>query len=133
MSYTPTEWKAGDTVTSVKLNKIEQGIANNSSNVLMVEMEKISYGYQSILDATEIAAAFIAGKNVIVHFPQHSQYPDCYVQLTCYAPATDEEYRPFFAFASQTCKTTDGFDLISQLNYLFVDQETGKLTIYYSD
>lgn len=27
MSYTPTEWKSGDTVTSAKLNKIEQGIA----------------------------------------------------------------------------------------------------------
>ena len=30
MSYTPTEWKAGDTVTSAKLNKIEQGIAAGS-------------------------------------------------------------------------------------------------------
>ena len=29
MSYTPTTWKSGDTVTSAKLNKIEQGIANN--------------------------------------------------------------------------------------------------------
>lgn len=28
MSYTPTNWKAGDTVTSAKLNKMEQGIAN---------------------------------------------------------------------------------------------------------
>ena len=28
MSYTPTEWKSGDTVTSAKLNKIEQGITN---------------------------------------------------------------------------------------------------------
>ncbi len=28
MSYTPTQWKAGDTVTSAKLNKMEQGIAN---------------------------------------------------------------------------------------------------------
>lgn len=27
MSYTPTNWKAGDIVTSAKLNKIEQGIA----------------------------------------------------------------------------------------------------------
>lgn len=27
MSYEPTNWKAGDTVTSAKLNKIEQGIA----------------------------------------------------------------------------------------------------------
>jgi len=29
MSYTPTVWKAGDTVTSTKLNKLENGIANN--------------------------------------------------------------------------------------------------------
>lgn len=28
MSYTPTTWAAGDTVTSAKLNKIEQGITN---------------------------------------------------------------------------------------------------------
>jgi len=31
MSYTPTEWKAGDTVTSTKLNKIEQGIQSAAS------------------------------------------------------------------------------------------------------
>lgn len=29
MSYNPTQWSAGDTVTSAKLNKIEQGIRNN--------------------------------------------------------------------------------------------------------
>lgn len=29
MSYEPTNWQAGDTVTSAKLNKIEQGIKNN--------------------------------------------------------------------------------------------------------
>lgn len=28
MSYEPTNWKSGDTVTSAKLNKMEQGIAN---------------------------------------------------------------------------------------------------------
>lgn len=27
MSYEPTQWKAGDTVTSAKLNKLEQGVA----------------------------------------------------------------------------------------------------------
>ena len=40
MSYTPTEWKAGDTVTSAKLNKIEQGIASagggGTSDILIV-------------------------------------------------------------------------------------------------
>ena len=28
MSYTPTTWTTGDTITATKLNKIEQGIAN---------------------------------------------------------------------------------------------------------
>lgn len=28
MSYEPTNWKSGDVVTSAKLNKMEQGIAN---------------------------------------------------------------------------------------------------------
>lgn len=31
MSYTPTEWKSGDTITSAKLNKMEQGIAAGGS------------------------------------------------------------------------------------------------------
>ncbi len=29
MSYNPTQWSAGDTVTSAKLNKMEQGISNS--------------------------------------------------------------------------------------------------------
>ena len=28
MSYTPTTWQTGDTITATKLNKIENGIAN---------------------------------------------------------------------------------------------------------
>lgn len=36
MAYEPTQWKAGDTVTSAKLNKIEQGIANaGRANILV--------------------------------------------------------------------------------------------------
>ena len=36
MSYTPTNWKAGDTVTSAKLNKIEQGIVSaGGANILV--------------------------------------------------------------------------------------------------
>ena len=34
MSYTPTNWKAGDVVTSAKLNKIEQGIASSGGVVI---------------------------------------------------------------------------------------------------
>lgn len=35
MSYEPTVWKSGDTVTSAKLNKLEQGLANNSQVFLV--------------------------------------------------------------------------------------------------
>ena len=34
MSYEPTNWKAGDTVTSMKLNKMEQGIASSSAFIV---------------------------------------------------------------------------------------------------
>lgn len=37
MSYTPTTWAAGDTVTAAKLNKIEQGVAA-ASGVLVVHI-----------------------------------------------------------------------------------------------
>lgn len=58
MSYTPTNWKAGDTVTSAKLNKMEQGIANNI-NILIVEIttdeetekQVMNKTWQEILDA----------------------------------------------------------------------------------
>lgn len=36
MSYEPTNWKAGDTVTSAKLNKMEQGISNNGPLVVHI-------------------------------------------------------------------------------------------------
>jgi hypothetical protein len=35
MSYTPTEWKAGDTVTSAKLNKLEQGVASSGGTDIL--------------------------------------------------------------------------------------------------
>lgn len=34
MGYEPTNWQAGDTVTSAKLNKIEQGIANGGIRIV---------------------------------------------------------------------------------------------------
>lgn len=34
MAYTPTTWATGDTITSTKLNKMEQGIAN-AGNIMI--------------------------------------------------------------------------------------------------
>lgn len=55
MSYEPTNWKSGDTVTSAKLNKMEQGIANagGGGGVLIVTADN-----DGVLDHTwnEIAS-----------------------------------------------------------------------------
>lgn len=37
MAYTPTTWVTGDTVTATKLNKLEQGVANAGSAVIVTE------------------------------------------------------------------------------------------------
>ena len=37
MSYTPTVWKRGDIVSSEKLNKLEQGVADATSETIIVE------------------------------------------------------------------------------------------------
>ena len=52
MSYTPTEWKSGDVVTSAKLNKIEEGIAS-SGGVLVVGISDgaLNKTWQEIHDA----------------------------------------------------------------------------------
>ena len=47
MSYEPTNWQAGDTVTSAKLNKLEQGVAStNGGGILIVHEDS------GILDKT---------------------------------------------------------------------------------
>lgn len=56
MAYTPTEWKQGDVVTSTKLNKMEQGIADaQSGGALTVHTVDGIYDatWQEIHDAIE--------------------------------------------------------------------------------
>lgn len=65
MSYTPTEWKAGDLVTSAKLNKLEQGVANGVN----FEVINMVLGQGSVsLDKTadEIIDILKSGKHILV-------------------------------------------------------------------
>ena len=79
MSYTPTEWKSGDTVTSAKLNKMEQGIntAINSGNVLMVN---VTYDDEdnATLDKTwkEIYDAMLIGSVIIIENDNNRMFHD---------------------------------------------------------
>ena len=56
MSYEPTNWKSGDTVTSAKLNKMEQGIASAVFKPIAIMDEQtgtitLDKTWQEILDA----------------------------------------------------------------------------------
>lgn len=81
MSYTPTEWQNGDTVTAEKLNKLEQGVADaggGGSGILIV------HDTEGTLDKTyaEIKAAFVA---VIVTSTNRLWYPVRYFEESVYA------------------------------------------------
>lgn len=83
MAYTPTTWNRGDTVTSTKLNKLEQGVAN-AGNALICTCNNNGNDY--VLDKTvqEIYDAMESGTPV-------------YVTYTYGVPVTNYESNKFFA------------------------------------
>lgn len=69
MSYTPTTWTTGDTITATKLNKIENGVANAGS-VLICTSSYDSNEDVYVLDKTagEIYDALLAGTPVYIKY-----------------------------------------------------------------
>ena len=53
MAYEPTNWQAGDIVTSAKLNKLEQGVANSGGILVVHEDEngRLDKTWQEIYNA----------------------------------------------------------------------------------
>lgn len=69
MSYTPTEWECGDTITAAKMNKIEQGIADAGGAEPFFVNETVDDNYGNyVLDKTaqEITNAINAGKLIYI-------------------------------------------------------------------
>lgn len=67
MAYTPTVWQKGDTISTARLNKLEQGIAEGAGAFI------INLSYDSIQDSItmdktygEIKTAILAGKSIVV-------------------------------------------------------------------
>lgn len=80
MSYNPTQWSAGDTVTSAKLNKMEQGISNNGClEINMIFDEEtgephLDKTWQEIYDAniSIINIPFSSSGGKVSYAPTHS-------------------------------------------------------------
>lgn len=67
MSYTPTTWNTGDTITATAMNKIEQGVANAGSVLICTAT---SNGSNQVLDKTvqEIYDALLSGTPAYIKF-----------------------------------------------------------------
>ena len=74
MSYTPTNWQSGDIITSAKLNKMEQGIANGGGVLLVTaSQDETSGGYICDKTGDEVKTAFLNGLNVILYIHEENQ------------------------------------------------------------
>lgn len=65
MSYTPTTWQTGDTITAALLNKMEQGVANaGGGGALLVGQsnETLDKTWQEIHDAAPLVYLTVDGE-----------------------------------------------------------------------
>lgn len=86
MAYTPTTWNTGDDVTATKLNKIENGIANAGS-ALIVTSSPVNGVEVMNKTVQEIYDAFTSGTPVYYKFVYGNPATD-YVTTTWLAPIT---------------------------------------------
>ena len=63
MSYTPTNWSKGDVVTSAKLNKLEQGVAD-AGDIFVVTFNTDNTNWTADKTCAETKAAIESGKRV---------------------------------------------------------------------
>lgn len=71
MSYTPTNWANGDVITTAKLNKIENGIAevNNSNGGILIVHDNhgiLDKTVQEILNAAPLVVVRWGNKKILV-------------------------------------------------------------------
>lgn len=71
MSYTPTTWAAGDTVTAAKSNKLEQGVASGGG-VLVVgvngETGTLDKTWKEIHDAPMVILKLVSDETICAYF-----------------------------------------------------------------
>lgn len=69
MSYTPTNWQTGDTVTAEKLNKMENGI-ELANDAFVITLTPTEQDFRGTIDKTyeEIVAAVNSGVKIFFKF-----------------------------------------------------------------
>ena len=104
MSYTPTEWKSGDVITSEKLNNLEQGVASASGGggtgggALIVSYTDRTEDETTILTLTstwkEIQTAIASGKVIYLLVAENEQNYMAFLYI--HGDADNNEYMVSF-------------------------------------
>lgn len=90
MAYEPTIWKKGDIISSTKLNKLENGVANNGILVVNItgtsQQTVLDKTWQEIHDATLAIVKDVEGGQVRTYFVYDTYSVDgtYYVSFTSY-------------------------------------------------
>ena len=89
MSYTPTTWTTGDTITASAMNKIENGIASTGSGVLICNSSYSQDVGTYVLDKTvqEIYDALLAGTPVYIKY-QYGTLDQDFIANLYFIPVT---------------------------------------------
>lgn len=130
MSYSPTTWESGDTITSAKLNKMERGIANagggSSVVVVGIEVANTEGGTTVTVDKTfaEMKTAHEGGAIMLCNIEIHDNVSNLYGNTLSFMLYRPETQIPFpkperFIFeasyidangASQCCSVSGSID-----------------------
>lgn len=101
MSYTPTNWQTGDTITAEKLNKMESGISANDTALtpFIVTLTPTAQDFSGTMDKTvaEIYAAYQSGKKIVFRILMGASV---YMEVDCTARFANggQVYPSFNAF-----------------------------------
>ena len=104
MSYTPTNWQTGDTVTAALLNKMEQGI-ELANNPFIVHLTPTAQDLSGTMDKTsaEIQTAYEAGKSIVFRVILGEDY-FVDIQLAFAAKFPEQQYRNYVAYLFNTAE-----------------------------
>ena len=96
MAYTKTTWAAGDTVTSTKLNKIENQLEtlSNSGSSLFVTLTWSGSTVTADKTYSEIASAIQRGQIITAYIYENSSGAEAYMLLMCMAAVYDVNSTP---------------------------------------
>lgn len=106
MSYSPTTWESGDTITSAKLNKMEQGIANAGTLIVHANNGTLDKTWQEIHDTAPLVWAEDEG----AYLPIGAVYEDegDYLAVFIEPQPSGNAYRNYIA------SSADGYPALSQ-------------------